>query len=53
MIELVAAYISGTRREKMKQQAHLYGVANCNDIINDPDAFSEIITENVASFLIR
>jgi len=53
VIELVAAYIEGTKSHKLKERAHLYGVANCNDIIEDPMAYSDTFTENVASFLIR
>merc|ERR1712096_248324 len=53
VIDVVAAYIEGTRTHKLKERAHLFGVANCNDIINDPNAFSDSFTENGASFLIR
>lgn len=53
VIELVAAYIEGRRSEKLQERAHLYGVANCDAILADPNAFKDSEDENIASFLIR
>ncbi|XP_057291068.1 pyruvate dehydrogenase [acetyl-transferring]-phosphatase 2, mitochondrial-like [Hydractinia symbiolongicarpus] len=53
VIELVAAYLEGRRSEKLQERAHLYGVANCDAILADPNAFKDSEDENIASFLIR
>lgn len=53
VVDVVAAYINKQGPEMMKEKAIMFGVANCDDLIDDPDAFNECAGENVASFLIR
>jgi len=53
VVNIVAAYLEGNSVSLLKERAHMFGVANCDEIIANPQSFMDTADENVASFLIR
>lgn len=51
VVQVVAAYMEGKHKDMMKEQALYFNVPDSDNV--DDDTFRDVLSENVASFLLR